>query len=111
LDTATLALIVGALGALGGGLGAKVIDYLYNTKKSNVDFAALIRSEQRSELTELRLINTQLKEKIEDLTLKYYDALQKNVELEKLIGELQIRITTLEDNIPPKHKIKPSPEA
>ena len=97
MDNATVALIVGLAGTVIGSLGTKAIDSANTRRKTNIDYAAQIRSEQRSELMNLRSINIQLGAEIEDIREKYFSALQKNVDLESKIDDLQLKLSELEN--------------
>lgn len=96
MDNATVALVVGIVGTVVGSFGTKAIETINSRRKTNLDYAAQIRSEQRSELMNLRSINAQLGAEIEDVREKYYSSLQKNVDLESKIDDLQLKLSELE---------------
>ena len=99
MDSGTVALVVGLAGTIIGGLGTKAIDSVNTRRKTNIDFASQIRSEQRSELMNLRSVNTQLGAEIEDLREKYYATLQRTVDLESKIDEKNLEIDELRNQI------------
>lgn len=92
MDSGTVALIVGLVSAVVGSLGTKILDTSTTKKKINIELANQIRSEQRSELLNLRVLNAEINSEIEDLREKYYKVLQHNVDLESKIDALQIEL-------------------
>lgn len=93
MDAGAVTIIVAIISVIGGGLGKTAIDSWNSRKRTNIDFAAQIRSEQRSEIMNLRSANNELNAEIEDIREKYYAELQKNVDLESRIDDLQFQLS------------------
>ena len=93
VDPTTATILVAIISVIGGGLGKTAIDSWNSRKKTNIEFASQIRSEQRSEIMNLRATNNDLNAEIEDIREKYYEVLQKKVDLEAQIDDLQFTLT------------------
>ena len=100
MDTATIAAIVGVVGAIVGTLGTKIVDIFITKKTRTQDLASQIRSEQRAEILTLRSELDSTEEDLDDWKTKYIELKEENARQQIMIDNLQDQVNEWKNSHP-----------